>query len=177
MPLGTKVGLSPGNTVFDVDPAPTARSKARQFSVHVCCGQMAGWINMPLCTKVGLCPGHIVLHGDPAAPPYGAQPPSFRPISLYVAKRSPISATGEHLFLPCHAMLARYAIDLCLSISPSMHLSVRLSVTSPCSIKTTKHTITQTTPNNSAGTLFSGTKDFGEIPFGVTPNRGPNTDE
>jgi len=46
--------------------------------------------------EVGLGPGHIVLDGDPA-PPKGAQPPNFRPMSV-VAKRSPISATGEHLF-------------------------------------------------------------------------------
>ena len=55
---------------------------------------------MPLRTKVGLGPGHIVLDGDPT-PPYptkrGAQPPIFAP--SVVAKRSPISATAEHLFV------------------------------------------------------------------------------
>jgi len=43
-----------------------------QFSAHVCCDQMAGWIKIPFGTKVGLGPGHIVLHGDPAP-----QPPIF----------------------------------------------------------------------------------------------------
>jgi len=51
---------------------------------------------MPLGTEVGLGPGHIVLDGDPA-PAKGAQPRNFRLVSL-VAKRSPISATAEHLF-------------------------------------------------------------------------------
>jgi len=53
---------------------------------------------MPLGTKVGLGPGRIVLHGDPAPPPKrGTVPPNFRPMSI-VAKRSPISATAEHLY-------------------------------------------------------------------------------
>ena len=52
---------------------------------------------MPLGTEVGLGPGHIVLDGDPAPLPKGAQPLSFRPMSV-VAKRSPISATVEHLY-------------------------------------------------------------------------------
>ena len=48
--------------------------------------------------EVGLGPGHIVLDGDPALPFKGAQlpPPNFWPMSI-VAKRSPISATVEHL--------------------------------------------------------------------------------
>jgi len=50
---------------------------------------------MPLGMEVGLRPGHIVLDGDPA-PPKGAQPPNFRPVSV-VVKRSPISVTAEHL--------------------------------------------------------------------------------
>jgi len=58
-----------------------------QFSAHVCCGQMAGWIKMPLGMKVGLGPGDIVLDGHPAPPPKkrGAAP-SFQPVSI-VAKR------------------------------------------------------------------------------------------
>jgi len=67
-----------------------------QFSVHVCCGQMVGWIKTPLDREVDLGPGHIVLDGTQPPPPKEAQPPYFRPISI-VAKRSPISATAEHL--------------------------------------------------------------------------------
>ena len=50
---------------------------------------------MPLGTEVGFGPGHIVFDGDPA-PSKGHSIPIFRPMSV-VAKRSPISATAEHL--------------------------------------------------------------------------------
>jgi len=51
--------------------------------VHVCCGQMAGWMKTPLGTEVDLGPGHIVLDGDHRE--RGTAPPSFRPKSV-VAK-------------------------------------------------------------------------------------------
>jgi len=52
---------------------------------------------MKLGMEVGLGPGHIVLDGDPALPPQrGTALPNFRLMSA-VAKRSPISATAEHL--------------------------------------------------------------------------------
>jgi len=57
-------------------------------------------MKMPLGKEVGLGPGHIVLDGDPvhgdSAPT--AAPPHFRPTPI-VAKRSPISATAELLFV------------------------------------------------------------------------------
>jgi len=57
-----------------------------QFSAHICCGQMAGWIKMALGREVGLSPSDIVLDGDPAPPPQKeAEPTNFRPISV-VAK-------------------------------------------------------------------------------------------
>ena len=58
---------------------------------------------MPLGTEVDLSPGHIVLDGDPAPLPKTAQqPPLFIPCLLWPnglarPKRSPISATTEHL--------------------------------------------------------------------------------
>ena len=52
---------------------------------------------MPLGKEVGLGPGHIVLDGDPVGTPT-AVPPHFRPMPI-VAKRSPILATAELLFL------------------------------------------------------------------------------
>jgi len=66
MPLGMKVGLSPGDFVLDGDPAspPQKGGGAPQFSVHVYCGETAARIKMPLDTKVGLGPDHIVLDGD-----------------------------------------------------------------------------------------------------------------
>jgi len=64
------------------------RGRAPQFSAHICCGQMAGWIKMPLGMEVGLIPGDFVLDG--AATPStkrGAQsPPNFWPMAI-VTKR------------------------------------------------------------------------------------------
>ena len=57
---------------------------------------MAGLVKTSLCTEVGLGPGDIVLDGDPAPLPKKGHAPNFRPMSI-VAKRSPISATAEHL--------------------------------------------------------------------------------
>ena len=100
MPLGREVDLSPGDNVLDEDPAPPkGRGTALpQFSAHVCCRQMAGWIKMTLGTKVGLGRGHIVLDEDPATLKRGTTP-NFQSVSI-VAKRSPISATAEHLLWP-----------------------------------------------------------------------------
>jgi len=63
-PLGTEVGLSPGDFVLDGDPAPLFKKGA----AHVYCDQTAAWIKMPLGTEVGLGPGEIVFDEDPAAP-------------------------------------------------------------------------------------------------------------
>jgi len=41
-----------------------------QFSAHICCGQMAGWIKMPLGRKLGLDPSDIVLDGDQVPVPH-----------------------------------------------------------------------------------------------------------
>ena len=61
---------------------------ATQFSAHICCGQMGGWIKLPHGREVGLGPRDIVLDGNPAPlPKKGAEPlPNFRPMSI-VAKR------------------------------------------------------------------------------------------
>ena len=93
--LGMGVGLNPSHIVLDLP----RKEHNLQFLAHVCCGQTARWIKMPLGTKVGLSPGQIMLDGDPTpSPQKGAQPPNFGPVSI-VAKRSPISATAEHLFI------------------------------------------------------------------------------
>jgi len=67
----------------DGDPAPAPQKGHNpQLSVHVCCGQMAGWIKMPLGMEVGLGPCHIVLDGDPL--PQGHIPaPIFGPCLLW----------------------------------------------------------------------------------------------
>jgi len=72
MPLGTELGLGPGDFVLNGDPTPPDKKGIQpptQFSAHVYCGQTAGWMKMPLGTEVDLDPGHIVLNGDPAPPP------------------------------------------------------------------------------------------------------------
>ena len=85
MKVGMEVGLGPSHIVLDGDPAspPKRGAASPQFSAHVYCGQMAGWIQMPLGTEVG--PGHIVLDEDPAHPPpqKGPQPPIFGPCLLW----------------------------------------------------------------------------------------------
>ena len=87
----------PGHIVLDGDPAPPPKGAQPQFSAHICCGQMAGWIKMPLGMQVSVSLGDFVLDGDPALLlKKEAEPLSFRPIST-VAKRSPISATAEVL--------------------------------------------------------------------------------
>ena len=42
------------------------KGHSRQFSAHICCGQLAAWIKMLLGTEVGLGPGDFVFGGDPA---------------------------------------------------------------------------------------------------------------
>jgi len=70
MPLGTKVGLGPGNIVLDADPAPPEGAQPPNFGPCLLC-QTAGWIKMPLGTKIGLGPGRIVLYGDGAPTIFG----------------------------------------------------------------------------------------------------------
>jgi len=94
MPLGTKVGLNPGDSVSDEDQASLSAKGVEphpQFSAHFYCGQTAGCIKMPLGMEVDLSPRDFVLNGD-AAPTSqkggGARggAPNFRPMSI-MAKR------------------------------------------------------------------------------------------
>jgi len=49
MPLGTEVNFGSGDVVLDAVGAPPKRGTySPQFSVHVCCGQTAGWIRRHL---------------------------------------------------------------------------------------------------------------------------------
>jgi len=45
--LGMQVGLGPGHIVLDGDPPPRPQrgTTCPQFSAHICCGQVAAWIN------------------------------------------------------------------------------------------------------------------------------------
>jgi len=57
-------------------PSPKG-GRSPQFSAHICCWQMAGWIKMPLSMEEGLSLGDFVLDGDPAQPSLkrGRSPP------------------------------------------------------------------------------------------------------
>jgi len=73
----------PGHTVLNGDPAAAQKGHSPpQFSAHVYCVQIAGWIKMPLGTEVGLGPGDIVFDGDPTTPK-GTHPPIFGPFLLW----------------------------------------------------------------------------------------------
>jgi len=78
MPLGMKVGLSPGDFVFDGDPATPEKRHTHptQFLARVYCGQVAGWIKMPLGTEVNVGSADVVRWGL-SSPVKGAQPPDF----------------------------------------------------------------------------------------------------
>jgi len=91
IPLGTEVGLGPGDIVLIEDSAGIAPP---HFSAHVYCGELTGWIKMPLDTEVDLGQGHIVFDGAQLPSRKRAQQPRLRSTSI-VAKRSPISATTE----------------------------------------------------------------------------------
>jgi len=65
--LGVQIVLGPSIIVLDEEPAPPPqRDTSPQFSAHICCGQMAGWIKMPLGRELGLGPSNIVLDRNPA---------------------------------------------------------------------------------------------------------------
>ena len=83
MLLGVKVGLGPGDFVFDGNPE-RKHSPSTQFLALVYCGQTAGWIKTPLGTEVGLGHGHIVLDGDSAPLPQRGKAPNLRSISASV---------------------------------------------------------------------------------------------
>jgi len=70
MPLSMQVGLSPGDFVFDGDPATAEKRHTHptQILAHVYCGQTVGWIKMPLGTEVNLGPGDVVLDGGRSSP-------------------------------------------------------------------------------------------------------------
>jgi len=84
MKLGVVVGLIPGHTVLDGDPAPPKGAQPLQFSAHVRCGQTAGRLKMPLDTEVGLGPGdrHCVRWGPNPPPQKRAQSPISGPCPL-----------------------------------------------------------------------------------------------
>ena len=92
MALGMEVGLGPGHTVLDGDPAPSPKQQAEPPIFEASLLRPNGWtgcIKMPLGMEVGLSPGDFVLDGklgtQPLSPKSG-RAPNLRPIPI-VAKR------------------------------------------------------------------------------------------
>jgi len=100
MKLDMQLGLSPGHIVLDGNPAiPPQRATAlpRQFSAHICCGQMPGWIKTPLGREVGLDPSDIVLDGDPIPlSQKRGRAPNFRPMYIVAKRLGDQDATWYH---------------------------------------------------------------------------------
>jgi len=98
MPLGKEVGLVLRHIVLDGDPAlfpkrGQSRPTAPPFGLRLLWPN--GWMDQDATWYEGsLSPGHIVLDGAQLSSE--GHTPNFRPMSI-VAKRSPISATAEHL--------------------------------------------------------------------------------
>jgi len=69
MPLGTEVGLSPGDFVLDGDPAPPQKGAESRIFGPCLLRPTAAWVKMPLGTEVGLGLHDIVIDGDPAPLP------------------------------------------------------------------------------------------------------------
>jgi len=74
MKLGLQVGLGPGHTVRRGPSSPPSKGHNPQFLVHICCGQMAGWIKIPLGTEVGLGQAIYVRWGPRCLPKKGRSP-------------------------------------------------------------------------------------------------------
>ena len=65
-----RVGIGPGDFVFDGDPALSRKkgtTTSSNFLAHVYCGQTAGWIKVPLGMEVNLGPADVF--DEVAAPP------------------------------------------------------------------------------------------------------------
>ena len=56
---------------------PPKEGAQPQFSTHVRCGQMAGWIKIPLGMEVGLGPGDFVWDGTQLRRPQKGHSPQF----------------------------------------------------------------------------------------------------
>ena len=109
VPFGTEIGLGPGYIALDGDPAPTPKKEHSSPPIFdpFLLWQNGWMIKMPLGRKVGHRPWPHCVRREPSSSSLkGAQPPTrnFRPMSI-VAKRSPISATAEHLFVTSHFQL------------------------------------------------------------------------
>ena len=97
MPLGTEVGLGPGHTVLNGDPAPPMETGTAPPPLFgQCLLWPNGWMDQDT-TWYGGRPRprrNCVRWGPSSITERGTAAPTFRPMSS-VAKQSPISATTE----------------------------------------------------------------------------------
>jgi len=96
-----EIGLGPGDTVLDGDPAPPPKGAQRQL-FGPCLLWPNGWMDQDAAWYRGrsLPKPHCVRWGDTAPTQKGgtSSPTTFWPLCI-MAKWSPISATVELLFL------------------------------------------------------------------------------
>jgi len=87
MPLGMKVGLSPGDFLLDGDPAVHPKKGGAQPPIFGTSIVRNGWMDQDATWYGGKPrPRRLVLDGDPA-PPKGTQPPPNSRPKFVVAKR------------------------------------------------------------------------------------------
>jgi len=102
MPLGREVGLGPGKIVLDWDPVLSKKGHSTPLPLFgPCLLWPNGWMNQDATWYEGRpWPRPHCVRLEPSSPLKGAQqPPLSGPCLLwFVDKRSPISATAEHLF-------------------------------------------------------------------------------
>jgi len=96
MPLGREVGFDPGHIVLDGDPAPPPpKGHSPPAIFGACLLWRNGWMDQDA-TSYGGRP-HC-FRWEPTSPFPTGHSSNFRSMSI-VAKRSPISATAEHLLI------------------------------------------------------------------------------
>jgi len=101
LPLGREVDLGPGHIVLDGDPAPPKEGHSPNFRPILLWPN--GWMDQDATWYKGRPrPSHTVIDGDRAPPPKTGTASNFRPMSIVAkchdSRRSPISATAEHLY-------------------------------------------------------------------------------
>jgi len=91
MTFGMEMGLGPGHSVLDREPAPLPKRGTEHplNSRPILLWQTAGCIKMPLGMEMGLSPGDFVIDVDPDPIPKKGRgrSPNFWPTTSIVAKR------------------------------------------------------------------------------------------
>ena len=105
MPLGTKVGLSLRDIVFDVNPAiPQKKGTSAPPNFGPCLLWSNGWMDEDAAWfgSIDLDPGHIVLDGVPAPAKGARQPPPLFSTHIYCGHGRPSQLLlSSCLFILC----------------------------------------------------------------------------